>query len=187
MRISKNKKKTLDLILCSLFAALICVATLILKVPSPLGGYLHLGDALVLLSGFLLGPLYGTAAAAIGSMLADLFAGYALYVPATLLIKGVCALIACVCFALFSRLFAKHKYIACILSGSLAELWMALGYYLYEATVCGYGFIPALIGIWGNLMQGLSGIVLGTALLLILQKTKIISRFFHTNTFIGKE
>ncbi len=187
MKASASKTQTVDAVFCSLFAALVCVATMLIKIPTPLGGYLHLGDALVLLSGFLLGPLYGTAAAAIGSFLADLFAGYALYAPATLLIKGGCALIAAIGATLLSRIFKKRKILAYLLGGTLAELWMVCGYYLYEATVCGYGFIPALVGIWGNLMQGLSGIVLGTALLLILQKTKLTSRLFPINTSIGKE
>ena len=75
-----------------MLAALCCVATMIIKIPSPLKGYLNLGDCVVLLSGWLLGPAYGFAAAGIGSALADIFSGYVIYAPATFIIKGLMAI-----------------------------------------------------------------------------------------------
>ena len=80
--------------MASLLAALCCVATMIIKIPSPLKGYLNLGDCVVLLSGWFLSPLYGFLAAGLGSALADVFSGYVTYAPATFVIKGIMALIA---------------------------------------------------------------------------------------------
>ena len=82
------------LALTGLFAALGCVGTMILQVPSPSGGYVNLGDAVVILGAWLLGPVYGAAAGGVGPALADLLSGYAVYVPATLVIKAVMALTA---------------------------------------------------------------------------------------------
>ena len=87
-------KKILKLVIAAMFASLVCVATMVIKIPTPTNGYVNLGDCIVLLSGWLLGPVYGIAAAAIGSMLADLFAGYPVYAAATFVIKGTVALIA---------------------------------------------------------------------------------------------
>ena len=53
----------------ALFMALCCVATMVIQIPSPTQGYVNLGDCVVLLSGWLLGPWYGIAAAGIGSAL----------------------------------------------------------------------------------------------------------------------
>ena len=39
--------------------ALTCVLTLAVKIPTPTKGYLNLGDCAVLLSGWLLGPVWG--------------------------------------------------------------------------------------------------------------------------------
>ena len=47
---------TFKLVLTSLFAALTCVATMFLRIPSPLSGYLNLGDGFALMAAFLLGP-----------------------------------------------------------------------------------------------------------------------------------
>ena len=59
--------KTRELVKAALFAALACVATMVIKIPSPLGGYLNLGDCVVLAAGWLLAPGYGFLAAGIGS------------------------------------------------------------------------------------------------------------------------
>ena len=81
------------LVLAALFAALCTVMTLVIQVPSPMQGYVNLGDCAVLLSAWILGPGLGCAAAGIGSMLADLL-GYPLYAPGTLVVKGLMALAA---------------------------------------------------------------------------------------------
>ena len=70
-----KSKKTRTIILAALLAALTTVATMIIRIPTPTLGYIHLGDGLVLLCGILLGPGLGAVAAGIGSMLADLFGG----------------------------------------------------------------------------------------------------------------
>lgn len=81
------------LVLSAMFAALCCVATMIVQIPT-VAGYTNLGECMCLLAGLVLGPWYGLFAAGIGSGLADLLAGYAHYVPGTFLIKGLVALIA---------------------------------------------------------------------------------------------
>ena len=68
MREAKIKK----LVLAALMAALTYVATSIVQIPSPMQGYVNLGDCIVLLSGWILGPWWGAAAGGIGSMLVDL-------------------------------------------------------------------------------------------------------------------
>ena len=83
----KSKNATQKLVLSSLVAALICAATALIKLPTPLG-YIHAGDAPVVLAAYLPSPTYGFLAAGIGSCLADIFSGYAIYAPVTFLIKG---------------------------------------------------------------------------------------------------
>ena len=61
----------------ALFAALACVATMSIRIPTPgTGGYIHPGDAIVILAGIILGPVYGMLAGGIGSALSDLIGGY---------------------------------------------------------------------------------------------------------------
>ena len=73
------------------FAALILIATQF-KIPTGIG-YANLGDGFILVASFLMGPA-SFFPAAIGSGLADLLAGYPMYIPATFIIKGVMGLAA---------------------------------------------------------------------------------------------
>lgn len=60
MEKSMTMHKTKSMVFAALFAALACVATMSLHIPTPgTGGYIHPGDAIVVLSGILLGPIYG--------------------------------------------------------------------------------------------------------------------------------
>lgn len=152
-------KKLLRLVLAALFAAMSCAATLLIQIPMPAtNGYINLGDAIVLLGAFLLGPVYGAAAGGVGSMLADLILGYAVYAPGTLLIKGLMAFAAAkVFFALRGR--AK---LALPIGALTGELIMVLGYFAYESAVLGYG-LGAAASIPGNALQGAAGLLAGLA------------------------
>ena len=94
MEQTKNGSQTRMLVMAGLFAALGCVATMVLQVPSPTGCYMNLGDTVVILGAYLLGPVYGAIAGGVGPALADLLSGYGVYVPATLVIKALMGLTA---------------------------------------------------------------------------------------------
>ena len=161
--------QTKKIVIAALFAALTCVATMIIKIPSPLKGYINLGDCMVLLAGWMLSPFYGFLAAGLGSALADVFSGYFTYAPATFIIKGLMALIA---FFLYKLLHNKiGNLISRILGGILAEITMIIGYFLFEGLL--YGFVPSLVNIPANAVQGIAGIIIGTVLVTILNKNKI--------------
>ena len=86
--IDMDNIKLKKFITAGLMAALTCFATYIIKVPSPTG-YIHPGDSFVILTGIILGPVYGPLSAGIGSMVADLLAGYPQFAIATLIIKAL--------------------------------------------------------------------------------------------------
>ena len=152
---------TRKIVLCALFSALITVATLIIQIPSPMNGYVNLGDVFVLFSAFYLGPLYGAICAGVGSALADLLTGYVIYAPGTFVIKATMAVCAYFSFVALVKLF-KHKYPAMLVGGIIAEAIMVLGYFLYACLIMGEG-IAAAASIPGNLVQGLVGVAVGPA------------------------
>lgn len=158
------------IIFSAMLAALTCVATMVIKIPSPLSGYLNLGDCIVLLSGWLMPPLYGFMAAAIGSALADILSGYMIYAPVTFLIKGIMALLASLGYSLLRK--KAGSTVSHVLSGITAELFMILGYFAYEGIL--YGFAAAAMNIPINALQGAVGLVLGILLTGIFRKHKIL-------------
>ena len=163
-------KTTKKIIIAAMLAALTCVATMVIKIPSPLNGYINLGDCIVLLSGWLLSPAYGFMSAGLGSALADLFAGYVTYAPATFLIKGLMALIAFIGFKFMHKRFGNLT--ARMISGTAAEIFMIAGYWLFEGFL--YGFGASAVNIPANGVQGIAGLVLGVVLTKIFERHKII-------------
>ena len=167
---------TFKIVLTALFAALICVATMLIQIPIPAtGGYANLGDGVILIAAFLLHPLYAVIAAGLGSMLADLLAGYASYALGTLVIKALVALIAALIYNRFGRGRKTSAQIAAMIAGGIAaELIMILGYFFYEAVLLGIG-IGAAGGIPGNVGQGVVGVVLGCVLTPILAHSREVT------------
>ena len=110
-----DNKKLRKQVLSALLAALCCVATMVVQIPSPMQGYVNLGDCFVLLSGWMLGPWYGFAAGGIGSMLADVLLGYAHYAPAAELL-GVAGY-----FGYASLLLGKGLAAAASIPGNLVQ------------------------------------------------------------------
>ena len=160
------KKVTQKIVLSALFAALVCVATMLIKIPSPLKGYINLGDGIVLLAAWILPLPYGIAAAGLGSALADLFSGYVAYAPATFVIKAVLAVMAYFCYKLFAK--KLNSTLSRIFSAILAETVMILGYFLFEGIL--YGFLPSLVNIPANAVQAVAGIIIGAALITVFEK-----------------
>jgi len=154
------------LITAAMMAALTCIATLLIQYPT-VAGYTNLGDALVLLSAFLLGPVYGTAAAGLGSMLADLIAGYGYYAPGTLVIKGLSALIAALLLRGLYRRGTEPNALRLALCAVPGELAMIAGYFGYKALILGRG-MAAAASIPNNGIQALVGIVLSALLFRLL-------------------
>lgn len=164
-------------VVAALMAALCCVATMVISIPSPpTGGYVNLGDCFVLLSGWMLGAGYGFAAAGIGSALADIILGYGIYAPGTFLIKGAMALVAALLFRI-TRRENKWDYLRRLLSALVAEVVMVAGYYVYEALfIVDGGWIVSLEGIPGNVVQGIVGIIAAIALCGVADLSTVIRK-----------
>ncbi len=153
---------TRQLTVAGVLAALVFIATLFLAIPIPTGyGYMHLGDTFVYLCGALMGPL-GAFPAAIGSLLADFGAGYAMYAIPTFVIKGLDAFVVAIALGFFRRKAAdnKIKMIQLAIAGLFGSAVMVTGYFLTEAFLLGYGITVALANVFPNAVQGIGGIVI---------------------------
>lgn len=174
-------KRTKKLVMAALIAALTCVATMIIKIPSPLKGYLNLGDCVVLVAGWMLSPAYGFLAAGLGSALADILSAYIIYAPATFVIKGVMAIVAFYGFKLLNK--KAGNLASRLISGIAAEIVMILGYFVFEGVL--YGFIPSAVNIPANGVQGVAGIVFGIVLMKVFEKSQVVSELKEKKTFVN--
>lgn len=167
-----NSKVVSKIVLTALFAALVYVATSVIRYPTfGTQGYINIGDTIVLLSAWLIGGVYGALAAGIGSALADLLAQYVTYVPGTFIIKFLMALVAYLIFTAFKKTNI-NKVVAYIVSGVVAELIMVFGYFLYESTILGYG-LAAAASIPSNAIQAGTCLVIGYIAIGVLEGAKV--------------
>ena len=129
--ITQNKPQfnAVQICITALFTAIVCVATMIVEIPIPLG-YAHMGDSMILLSTYLLGPFLGMFCAGIGSAMADLLTGYAVWALPTLIIKSLMPWVA---YAFF-----KNKNFLFKVIGSVASLLvMTAGYVIAGSLIYG--------------------------------------------------
>lgn len=148
--------KTGTLVQAAVWAAIITLSTLFFHIPLPMrNGYCNPGDGLILLSG-LLTPGWAAAACGLGSALADLLGGFALYAPATALVKGAMGWLA---GKLLSDENSSVRRLPVML---LIEGVMIAGYFVFECLLYGPG--AALTSLPGNGCQAAVGIVLALAL-----------------------
>lgn len=167
--------KLLKLVFAAMFAALICVATMVIQIPSPMNGYVNFGDCFILVAAWVLGPVYGFAAGGIGSALADLFSGYAHYVPGTFVIKGLIAVAAALIARWFAKKSPKLKLVGYISGAVCGEIIMVAGYFGYAALLLGKGF-GAWASVPGNLVQGAFGVIVGVVVIQILSSAKVLNK-----------
>ena len=168
----EKRSSAYNICVTAVFAALCCVSTFI-AVPLPIG-YFNLGDIFVLLSGYILGPVFGFIAAGFGSAFADILSSYVIYAPATFIIKACMAIVSALLYRLMIRK-ATSKWahiLALVLSAFAAELIMVGGYFVFEATFMGYG-LGAVASVFGNCLQALSGIVGYLVIVSALRASKI--------------
>jgi len=152
--------------LTAIFMALIYIITAFFAIPIPAtGGYINLGDMLVMFTALLFGPIVGGLAGGFGSMLADILSPYYIYAPATLLIKGIEGFL----IGLISNPRDNNSRVSSrdLMAVIIGGIIIPLGYFLYEAFVLSLGVAVALVEVPGNFFQfgfaAISSILLITA------------------------
>ena len=163
----KKSVKTSDITITALFAAIVCVATLIIRIPVPATqGYIHFGDAFVILAALFPGMGLGMLSAGIGSGLADLFSGYPVYSPVSFGIKAVCALVVSLIYRKTEKTIPS-PYARLVLGGIASCAIVTGGYLLFELILYGSA---AFLEIPMNLIQGGSAIGIACALYPLLSR-----------------
>ncbi len=160
-----EKMTTKQLCLNGLFIAIVCLCTMIIRIPVPAtNGYIHIGDSVIIIISVFFGRKYGAAAGGIGSALADLFSGYPHWILFTLVIKGIMGFVIGSLADSSKSGVLSFRNLAAPFAGIV---WMIIGYIL-GGTVLEGSFLVALSSVPSNIIQGVGGfiiyIVIGCAL-----------------------
>ena len=153
--------------------ALACLTTLFVRIPLPSRGYFNVGDVAVVFGGLNLGfmnPRQGVwwalCACGLGSALADVLGGFAVFAPLTFAAKGAEGALAA---AAASRSGAAQYVLLAI--GGLA---MVAVYFTGETLMPNIGLQGAAAEILANVIQAVGGAVGGFFAAKALRKTGLV-------------
>ena len=157
--------KTREMVTTALMAALIFVATFLIKIPNPAtGGYSHMGDCMIFLAVVFLGRKNGSMAAGIGGALSDFLAGAPIWILPTFIIKYIMAFI----MATIIKKQPESKKLQ-LIGAIVGGIFQIIGYTLAKIVLIGVA--PALMSVPNVSIQTLVGIVLFIALYTALSGT----------------
>ena len=142
--VSGPMSPTIYIVLIALMTALTTVATVVFIIPFPsTTGYFNLGDAMVMISGILLGPIGGLVAGGVGSAMGDVALNFLPFAPITLAVKGGEGLVV----GMISRYAKSGKKISPwdIFGVLLGSIIMLAGYFVGEVMVLGISSGLALL------------------------------------------
>lgn len=148
--------KVRDLVITSLFIALVYVFTWIVKIQlpfSPNGGLIHLGNVPFFLAAIFFDKRVGMTAGALGMGLFDVTSGWILWSPMTVISALIMG------YILNKMNYKKYTLKSLILSLILVALVKVVVYYLGEIFILS-SFVAPLASIPGNLIQiGVSSVI----------------------------
>lgn len=170
----KSKKSNMNTRLVattSLFVAITFVATAFIKIGMPGGtGYIHIGDAVILIACYFLPLPYAIAVGAIGGAFADWAAGYIPYILITILAKSV--LVVSTHYVIYNKKVTTWYALPIIILGNLLSL---LCYAFHDLIFFGKGAFIANLTF--GLIQPAVAIVISFFMIITFSKIAILTTF----------
>ena len=187
---SEKNDNTLIFVTTAMMTAIVMIATTFFKIPNAMG-YIHLGDGFVLLAAIILPKKYACFAGGVGAGLADIYGGYAVWAPWTLVIKIVMVLIVQLFFDFLTKRASNGKHIAKIAGIPFAELfayvlavlWTVSGYYIAQGFISG-NWIAPVADVPGNVLQAAVGSVIAILVSVTLGKTSLGRSFYYRRSTV---
>lgn len=150
MRFDLSNPRTLAT--TGIMTALVLGLTLVHVAQTPIGGYIHLGDVAIIFTALAFGPWAGLIAGGIGTGLADVVSGYAIFAPLSLIVHGTQGFM--IGWIVRQNVTPARTIVALVVG------WLILvtGYFLGESLIPIFGGMAyALTEVPWNAVQGLVG------------------------------
>ena len=165
------QKKSLDprsVSITAVMTAVIFVLTRMVQIPTPVGGYVHLGDAAIFFASFAFGPWVGAVAGGLGTALADITSGYAQWAFFSFLVHGLQGWVVGVIAKGAYRSGQMLGWTRMLVGIGLGSVIVVLGYFIAGSFLMGMG--GAVSEIPANIIQALSGGLVGAPLYLAVRR-----------------
>jgi uncharacterized membrane protein len=159
---------SIKLTLATVFAALVFIVTSqIPPIPIPAtSGYFNVGETIIYVAALLFGSAVGALSGGIGAMLADIYLGFGVFAPGTLVIKGIEGAI--VGFLNLRLRYITNRTLRAVVSVIAGGLEMVTGYFLYEQLVLGSA--AAFAEVPFNIVQMLVGLAIAVPIMHAAQR-----------------
>jgi len=150
-----NKLDSRNLAAMAIMGALTTVVTMFALPFAPTGGFFNLGDAIVMTTAIVFGPIVGGVAGGLGSALADLLLGYSAFAPFTFIIKGFEGFI----IGMIAGGKGKPSLVKLAIAWVIGGIVIVGGYWFAEAFVMGLGIPAANAEIIINIPQAIGSVI----------------------------
>lgn len=172
----RGQDTTVRIVITSMFAALIAVMTAFVKIPTPTGGYIHLGDSMIYLASCFLPFPFSMFASAIGGGLADLLV-YPETVLYTVVIKALNSL---VFSSKCEKIYTKGNVIRSVLSGLITVVGYSVSKFIRDLLLGTTVTTALLDGIYKmpeNAIQAAASTVIFIVVAVAFDKAEIKKKF----------
>lgn len=161
--------KTKLIVITALLTAVCACCTAFISIPMVgTGGYVHLGDAIIMISASILPFPFSLFVGAIGGVLGDLLVGAPVWAPFTFVVKALVVLF----FTSKKSKIINSRNILAILPALAVTV---VGYYFAEALIYS-NYIAPFASMIGNVIQIIASAVIYIILGVALDKTNLKSK-----------
>ncbi|MBB4826334.1 putative membrane protein [Sporosarcina luteola] len=174
---TKPSIKTFDLVLTAILSTLVLVSTAFINIKLPIGqgGLIHLGTAALFIVAILFGPKKGALAGAIGMGLFDIFGGWIIWAPTTIIARALQGYI--VGKIAWSKGHRGDHVRLNILAALISTPVMLAVYYIGQAIMY-KNWVAPLASVPGDIIQSAVGLLIAIPLCLALSKTPFFRKKF---------
>lgn len=174
---TKPRTKTFDLVITSILAALVFVATMFINIKLPFGqgGLIHLGTSMLLITSILFGPKKGALAGAIGMGLFDIVGGWLIWAPTTIISRALQGAI--VGKIAWSKGHRGDDIRLNILAAVVAMPIMIGVYYIGQAIMF-KSWVAPMASIPGDIIQNVVGLIIAIPVCIVMKKTPYFKKNF---------
>ncbi|MGN7409398.1 MULTISPECIES: ECF transporter S component [unclassified Sporosarcina] len=171
------RTKTMDLVLTAILSTIVLVSTVFINIKLPIGqgGLIHLGTGALFIAAILFGPKKGALAGAIGMGLFDIFGGWIIWAPTTIIARALQGYI--VGKIAWSNGHRGDNSKLNILAGVASTPVMLAVYYIGQAIMYNNWAAP-LASVPGDLIQSAVGLLIAIPLCITLKKTPFFRNRF---------
>lgn len=138
---AERNRTAMRISLIAIMTAIVAVFTLVIRIPSPIGGYISLCDAAVVFASYAFGPVTGFIAGGLGTAFADLIGGYPQWAAISFIVHGFEAFIIGLMVRNGSSTGAIKSVVSILTGVVMAILAIVLSLYLFSSLFTAETFL----------------------------------------------